>query len=386
MNRRILIATGIYPPDIGGPATMVDALVNSLRERAFDVRVLTYSEIESKNDQVVRIKKTKFKLIAFIHYFLVMLKLSFWSDLNYATDLYSVGYFSYLIKRLTGKRYIIRFAGDSAWETAVNSGWTNDYIIDFQNNKYDQRIEKLKARRQKILVAADQIIAVSNFLSRIAEQIGAQKNKITMIYNSVDFVTEKINEQRVKEVKNKFGQDAKILVTACRLTPWKGVDGVIRILPQLIKKVGLIKFLVLGDGEELPNLKKIAADEKMENNIHFLGRINHNDALIYIAAADLFVLNSNYEGLSHVLLEAIKMGVPIAASRVGGNLEVIDDKKNGLLFDYNNQDEILSAISVVLLDKDYANEIIKQAKEKLKIFSWSNNVESTIKVINEILS
>ncbi len=383
-----MLATGIYPPDIGGPATMVGALANSLQANSFKVKVITYADSGGKamkeGVDIIRIKRSNIKFFSFIEYFFSIIKLSFWADIIYATDTYSVGYFAYLIKLLTRKKYIIRFAGDSAWETAVNQDLTKDYIVDFQSKKYGDYIEKLKLRRTKILINADQVIAVSNFLSNVARQIGVDKNKITIIYNSIDFISEHIDRQKVDEIKSKYGKNAKILITACRLTPWKGVEGVIKSLPTLIEKVGLVNFLVLGDGEELKNLQQIAATEKMENHVHFLGRVDHDDTLNYMAAADLFILNSNYEGLSHVLLEAIKMGAPIVASRVGGNPEVIDDGQNGLLFGYNNASEILATGSKILSNENYAKELAGNAKEKLKIFNWPENVRLTVKLINKI--
>lgn len=387
--KKVLIATGIYPPDIGGPTAMVGALADALRTNNFAVKIITYASRESVQEKVIdviKIKRTKIKFFSFFNYFFYIVKLALWADIIYATDTYSVGYFAYLMKRIFNKKYIIRFAGDSAWEAAVSEGLTDDNIVDFQKKKHNDRIEKLKIRRQIILKNADQVIAVSNFLADLLKLIEIEADKITMIYNSVDFFSEIINQQQLTEIKNKYGAGTRIMITVCRLTPWKGVDGIIRALPKLIERIGPVNFLVLGDGEEMNNLKKITADSRMENNVHFLGRVNHGDTLAYMAAADLFILNSNYEGLSHVLLEAIKMGAPIAASNVGGNPEVIDDSKNGLLFGYNNEKEILSATSKILFDTNYAKQLVVAANEKLKIFNWSENVKATINLVNKLLS
>ena len=384
---KVLIATGIYPPDIGGPTAMVGALADALRANFFAVKVITYASPESVREKiadVTKIKRTKIKFFSFLNYFWHIVGLTLWADIIYATDTYSVGYFAYLMKKIFNKKYIIRFAGDSAWEAVVSEGLTNDYIVDFQQKKYNDRIEKLKARRQIILKNADQVIAVSNFLADLLKLIEVELKKITMIYNSVDFFSEAVDQQKLAVIKNKYGSEAKIMVTVCRLTPWKGVDGIIKTLPKLIEKVGPVNFLVLGDGDEINNLKKIVAETKTEDRVHFLGRINHDDTLTYMAAADLFILNSNYEGLSHVLLEAIKMGVPVAASDVGGNPEVIDNNKNGLLFNYNNEEEILTAASKVLIDENYAKQLVVAANDKLKIFNWPENIKATINLINKL--
>ncbi len=391
---KILIATGIYPPEIGGPATMLEALANSLIERGFIVKVITYSaKIVNEPAKsainhlgIYRVTRSKLKIFNLVKYFWRMLELASWADLIYVTDTYSVGYFAYIIKIIFKRKYIVRFAGDSAWETAVNLGWTNDYIVDFLHKKYGNKIEKLKKRRQKILVKADAVIVVSDFLAATARQIGVKRDKIKLIYNSVDFLKDKKgDEDLVKKIKELYGRNRKLIITACRLVPWKGVDGIIRILPRLKDSVGIVNFLVLGDGPDLVNLRKLAAEFKVGDLVHFLGRINNNQVMDYFRAADLFILNSNYEGLSHTLLEAMEAEVPIIASKAGGNPEVIDDGKNGLLVSYNNVEELFDAAKKILTDNQLAESFKANAKQKLEMFNWAKTIVLTEEVINEVI-
>ena len=391
---KVLIATGIYPPEIGGPATMLEALVKSLKERGFIVKVITYSakivnepvKPAINHLEIYRVTRSKLKILNLVKYFWRMLELASWADLIYVTDTYSVGYFAYIIKIIFKRKYIVRFAGDSAWETAVNVGWTNDYILDFLHKKYGDKIEKLKKRRKKILVNADAVIVVSNFLVAIIKQIGVKQDKIKLIYNSVDFLKDKrCDEDLVKKIKEHYGRNRKLIITACRLVPWKGVDGIIRILPLLKHSVGTVNFLVLGDGPDLVNLQKLATEFKVGDMVHFLGRINNNQIMDYFRAADLFILNSNYEGLSHTLLEAMEAEVPIVASKAGGNPEVIDDGKNGLLVSYNNGEELFEAAKKILTDNQLAESFKVNAKQKLEMFNWSKTISKTEEIIKEVI-
>ncbi|MEK7072561.1 MAG: glycosyltransferase family 4 protein [Patescibacteria group bacterium] len=385
LGQKILIATGIYPPDIGGPATILKALINSLENNGFDIKLITYSNVakqEDDGDKIFRINRKK--LFNQLSYFLKMYKLATWADLIYVTDTYSVGYFAYLIKKINSKKYVVRFVGDSAWETAVGNNWTTDYIVDFQNKKYSSKIERLKNRRKGILLGADRIIAVSNFIGSVAQQIGADKNKIKIIYNSIDFIDSHIDKQEVEKIRNKFGADAKIITTACRLTSWKGVDGIIKIMPQLKEKFGQVVLLVLGDGPELANLKNLAQELKVEDSVEFLGRVKHEKVANYFASSDLFILNTNYEAMSHTLLEVMRVKTPIIATTSGGNPEVIDDQKTGWLIPYNNLEELESAAVKILSDKNLADNLTAQATEKLKIFDWEKTISQTVNLLNEI--
>jgi glycosyltransferase involved in cell wall biosynthesis/putative flippase GtrA len=387
---KILIATGIFPPDIGGPAAMIEELIGSLINNKFKLKVITYAETWESNklnygDKTVSVYKINRNRNIFLKYFFYLrrlLQLAKWADVIYVTDIYSVGYCAYLAKKILGKKYIIRFAGDSAWETAVSNDWTKDYMVDFQKKVYEDKIEKLKNKRKKILINADKVIAVSNFMANIAREIGVKEDKIKMIYNSVDFMDElKVNKNEVDDIKFKYGGNAKIVVTSCRLTIWKGVDGVIKVLPELIKKIGKVNFLVLGDGPEMENLKRLAREYNVSGNVHFLGRVKHAATIKYFKAADLYMLNSNYEGLSHALLDVMKCGAPIITTNAGGNPELIENGKDGLLINYNNREELLSASIKILTNEQLAKDLSMNAKEKVKRFNWDNTVNETINIL-----
>lgn len=380
-RNKILIATGIYPPEIGGPATMLGPLKLALEQRGFLVKVVTYSDKLNypKDAGVYRIDKNKSG--RHLSYFFTLFKWSLWADLLYVTDTYSAGYFARLIKKLSGKKYILRFVGDSAWETSLNNGWTNDFILDFLDKKYEPKIEALKTRRKSILTEADKVIAVSNFMAKISQKIGVINDRISVIPNAVDF-GQPLNSM---VLNNDFSADGQVIVTACRLTPWKGVDGLIRAMAKLKIKWPKAKLLVLGDGPEMTNLVKLTEELNLTDRVIFKGRVAQPDLLAYLKAADIFVLNSNYEGMSHTLLEAMSLAKPIIASDIEPNRELIKDGDNGFLVEYNNFEKIKDKINLVLSDASLAQNLGKNAFNKSREFSWKQNVESTIKIIEELL-
>jgi glycosyltransferase involved in cell wall biosynthesis/putative flippase GtrA len=377
---KVLIATGIYPPDIGGPATMLKALAESLRREDFLIKIITYAADGGAAEGVYKIKRRRFKALAFLSYFFHLWALAGWADMIYVTDTYSVGYFAYLLNKITGRKYLVRFAGDSAWETAVARGETSDYIIDFQRKKYGTEIEKIKDRQKKILLGAAKVVAVSDFMSNLAQTIGVQKENIEVIYNSVDFLPGAAPGDGAAEIKKRLG-GGKIIMTACRLTPWKGVDGLIKILPKIRSKFGAVKLVVLGEGGELPKLKLLAEESGVAGEVEFLGKIEHERILNYYQAADLFILNTNYEGLSHTLLEVMKAGVPLVATKVGGNPEVISDGQEGILVKYNDLAALAEAVTRILDNPDLAKALTAKAKAKLRAFSWPKAVERTAEAL-----
>ena len=378
MSKKILIATGIYPPDLGGPATLLTELPTALMKKGMEVRVITYSDAdltsqEKQEKMVYRINRQQRSFCRQAKYFWRMLRLSFWSDLIYATDTYSVGYFAYLIKKLTGKKYIIRFAGDSAWETAVANGWTGDYIVDFQEKKYDAKIEKLKQRRTAILKNADRVIAVSKFMADIAKRIGVTEDKISIIYNSVDFFGEQT--QKIKPV-------APTLVFAGRLMPWKGVESLLYVVTDLKKNFPDIIFEILGDGPEENRLKELTHQLSLEPNVNFRGRVSEIESHKIFAHSTIFILNTNYEGLPHSVLNAMACSLPVITTSVGGNPEVVQDGINGLLVPYNDKQAWLDAITRLLNDENLQAKFIANSQKNLENFKWDKLVDETVKAVN----
>ncbi|MDD5032878.1 MAG: glycosyltransferase family 4 protein [Candidatus Pacebacteria bacterium] len=385
---KILIATGIYPPDIGGPAVMLEALASSLEESGFEVKIITYSDRGGiEGGKIFRISRKLPSAARYIRYFFRMAGLLRRADIIYVTDVYSVGYFAYFLKKISGKKYVVRFAGDSAWEKAAASGAIKENLLEFQEKKYGKEIEKAKNKRKKILLFADGIICVSEFMKKIALKIGVDERKIKVIYNSADFMDCGSDDTAVSIIKNKYAPNGeKIILTACRLVPWKGIDGVIKAIPEIERKVGSVKFLVLGDGPEKENLKRLSEEKRISGKICFLGKIGRDDIFDYFKAADVFVLNSKYEGFSHTVLEAMKTGVPVVVSNEGGNPEVVESGKSGFLVEYNNESQIAEAISRILDDKKLAEALCAGAKERLENFNWGNVAGETIKIFKELSS
>ena len=385
---RLLIATGIFPPDIGGPATMLGALADSLTHENVQVEIITYSNgrAKQKNEPcpIYRIDK-RYKLFSKFVYFLKLFYLAFRSDLIYVTDTYSVGFFCYLVGLILRKKYILRFTGDSAWEASFANGWTLDYIVDFQKKEYNQTIESMKQRRNKILQNAERVITDSIFMKKIAVMNGVKENKISVMPNSIDFEPFlEVETAFVDAQKKIYGQAARLVMTACRLTPWKGVEALIAVMVSLPSNVHL---LILGDGAHKEVLERFALESKASERIHFLGRIAQDEIYKYYSLADVFVLNTFYEGISHVLLAVMKQGrAAIITTRSGGNPELIEDGKEGILIDYNNREQLQKAVCKILDNKNLAENFCRNAKKKLEFFSWKSTVAGTKKMIGDIVS
>jgi len=136
-------------------------------------------------------------------------------------------------------------------------------------------------------------------------------------YNAVDLAAYQDLPSR-EEIRARLGLAGRVVLTAARLTPWKGVNRLIAALPAWREAVPGTNLVIVGDGPERANLERLAHEVGVAEAVTFVGQVPHEWMPLYLRAADVFVLYSGYEGLPHVVLEAMAAGVPVVASRKGG--------------------------------------------------------------------
>lgn len=355
---KLIFATGIFPPDIGGPATYTERLAAELSQQGFDVKVITYSDVKDSEPKVIRIyRKYPAGLRHFI-YFLNLLKLAKKCNVIYAQNVTSAGLPSLLVAKILRKKFVLKIVGDAAWE---------------QKKEYLKRIQEWVAK------GAHRIIVPSYYVKKMIIGWGVPEEKIAVIYNAPETAV-RLDISK-NEAKEKIGISGDIILLIGRLAPWKGFSDLIAIMPDLLKENLHFQLVIVGEGKERKNLEAQVQKLGLGNKVKLAGRVPHSQIPFYFKATDIFVLNSGYEGLSHVILEAMQLGVPVVASNIGGNPELIEDNFNGFLVEYNNQEQIKEAILRLWHNKDLQNKFIQQSKEKLKAFTWENLVEKTLEVL-----
>ncbi|MDQ5893447.1 MAG: hypothetical protein QG640_459, partial [Patescibacteria group bacterium] len=137
---KILISTGIYPPDIGGPATYSKLLFDELPKYGHEVSILSFGEVRHLP-----------KVVRHLSYLFKLLNRAKSVDLIFAQDTVSVGLPALIASRILKKKFFVRVPGDYAWEQSVQRFGVKESIDDFQNKKYGLKVEFLR-KLQKITV------------------------------------------------------------------------------------------------------------------------------------------------------------------------------------------------------------------------------------------
>ncbi|HWG41391.1 MAG TPA: glycosyltransferase [Gemmataceae bacterium] len=199
------------------------------------------------------------------------------------------------------------------------------------------------SRRQKMLVSTasrliDRFVCVSDDIGRLAVNHGIRSRKICTIRNGID----------VQRFSYSGPQPDGPAVIVARLSPEKDIDTLLRAAALVVRDDPAFRLEIAGDGPCMPALRQTSAELGLEANVRFLGQIR--DVAGLLARAGLFVLSSLSEGVSLTLLEAMARGLPVVATRVGGNPEVVAEDETGLLVPA--QDPAALAAALLRLRRD----------------------------------
>ena len=316
----ILITVGIFPPDIGGPATFVPKISDFLAKNGHDVKIICLSEDENINLEdelnVIRIKRSNKLPIRWLKTIYQIIKNGIKTDLIFVNGL---GIESAVANLLLRKRIIRKIVGDPVWERAYNQEKTVETFDNFQDNKHGLMIEIQKLSRNWSINSAELIITPSDNLKTFVTGIGFE-NKIIKINNGVN-ITSNENQHSSKTDIN--------IILISRLVVQKNIDLVIRAFKILNEKN--LKLNIIGEGGEFNNLQKLIQDLEVQDNVKILGKIDNDKISDFLKKSDLFIQASNYEGLPHSLLEAINYNVPILSTEVGGCKDLINNGERGFI-------------------------------------------------------
>jgi glycosyltransferase involved in cell wall biosynthesis len=374
---KLFIATGIFHPETGGPATYLREVLPEFQKRGHDIRILSFGD-STRNDYgypVTRIPRQALP-VRMLGYGIASREPLAWADVVY---MHTLG-----LPLWGGRRAprICKIVGDVAWERSIRKGWVSPVtdIDDFQTRGYDNlNVYWDKLRRAREAMNLDAIIVPSEYLKRMVVGWGVDASKVRVIYNAMPHGhTQTALSQADARAQLGLPADQPLLLTAARLTAWKGVQ---HLIPAL-RAVPSARLLVAGDGEMLPQLRQLAALHELEGRVDFLGNVSREKMPLYMRAADYLVLYSGYEGLSHTLLEALREGTPVIASDKGGNPEVVQHGVNGLLVPYVDQDALAAALAEAftagLREKLAANHTVGMER-----FAFETMVEQTALLLEQ---
>lgn len=367
---RVLITSPVFPPDLGGPAVYVPSLGRYLVERGHEVTVVAFCSVANPQGfpfPVVPILRGPLP-VRYMKAFFAVMRAAKGCDVVYVNE--HLALLHVLAAKLRGVPTVIRIMVDGSWEIAHRKGWCGgDDIVTFQTKRYGLKVGVTRFLQRRWWGWCRHIISCSEFLRQILIQHhGVAPTKVQRIFNAYHGPAREEVSATQAEARRELGlaQDRRYVLTICRLMVWKRVDGILRAIAGLPPEVHL---LVAGDGDMESPWKALAVELGIAERVSFLGNVPHARIPLTIRASDVFVLNSEYEGLSHTLLEVLNLGTPMIASGVCGNPEVVEHDVNGILVDPHDDDELRAAIERLLADPELCARYVAASLERAGDFT-----------------
>lgn len=375
---RVCLITGIFPPDIGGPATYVPRIASALVDRGHRVSLISLSDTPGHDDSrypfsVQRILRSQPKFLRVPRTVRAITAVARDSDLIFANGLFTE---SAIAAKLTRKSLVVKVVGDWAWERSVNAGLTGDALDEFQQRRYGLRIEALKWLRAAVTRQANIVFTPSHYLRRIVAGWGVSENRLLVIYNALE-------PQEEVEPASLPTFSGSTVLTIGRLVPWKGINRLIKVVAGLPN----VRLVVVGDGPQRKALQTLARELEFYDRIIFTGSVPSSQIAGYLQAADVFVLNSTYEGLPHIVLEALQAGLPVIATDAGGTSEIVHHQVNGILIPPQD-DIVLGAELRRLLARPQDRERLAASGQQhvKEHFQWDRLVDNVEALLLSVVS
>lgn len=358
------MATGLYPPSIGGPATYSKILFDELPKRGIGVKVFSFDEVRHWP-----------KIIRHLLYFAKAFARGYDCDIVYAQDPVSVGLPAFLAAAVLRKVFFLKVVGDYAWEQGVGRFGVAESLDDFVRKpvrEFSLPVRFLRSVEIFVARQAEKIIVPSRYLKKVVARWGVPEDRIVVIPNAFEGLPSESGPHKI----NLHG---RTIVSAGRLVPWKGFLTLVEIMVGLTKKFPDLKLCIIGDGPERLMIERRIKQLELEHNIYLVGRVPQATLFEYLKQASVFALNTGYEGFSHQLLEVMAIGIPLITTDVGGNPEIVKDGENGLLVPYNDKRELANAIERMLRDDELRNRCVAGGKETVTRFTKERMVSELIK-------
>ena len=347
--KSITITTGIYPPDIGGPASFIPIFANMLTKKGIDVTVITLTD-KKQDDfslpyKVIRISRTIKKPFRDLLVIRAIIRYAKESDLIFSNTL---AFESFVSSKITRKKLVQKIVGDLAWERANGSGRFKGNLEEYQIEPLDIKSKLTNIYRNLSVNGSDIIITPSYYLKNIVSKWGYPEEKIKVIFNAVEFETA---DKTI--IKSKYR-----IISVARLIPLKGIETILKTLAQLEFD---FEYILIGGGPLKNSLLRLS--NSLSVDMQLIENIPKKDVANWLSSSDIFIQNSSHETMPHIVLEAMENSCPVIASYVGGTPEIVKDKENGLLFKHNNIAELLEKINLIKNNDVLRNKLIKKGKE-----------------------
>jgi len=323
----VLIVSGIWPPDVGGPASHAPEVAAFLRSHGHDVEVVTTADsAPAPEDYAVRwVRRSLPPGVRHAEGVRLVRERARHAEAVYTTGMFGRSSLGALFARTP---FVVKLTADPAYERARRWGLWRGSLEEFQTAAPLTTLPLRLARDADVRRAAH-VITPSAYLREVALGWGVESDHATVLPNPAPAVPELRPRD---ELRAELGLDGPTLAFAGRLTAQKSLDAGI----EAARRAG-VALVVAGEGPDRAALERLG-------HARFVGPLPRRRVLELFRAADASLLSSSWENFPHTVVEALAVGTAVIATRTGGVAEVVRDGENGLVVEPGDLDALTRAV------------------------------------------
>jgi len=356
---RVLVVSGIWPPDPGGPASHAPEAAGYLAARGHRVEVVTTAAgPPSAASHPVHWASRRIPAgLRHLRTAELIRSAARRCDVVYSTGMEGR---SALGSVLAGTPLVQRLTGDPAYERSLRFGLTAAPLDRFQHDR-GGGIALLRQLRDRSLARAARIVCPSAALRDIVVGWGVEPERVEVLPHAVSAPALDGRD----ELRGRFGFDGPTLVYGGRFVRQKALD----VALQALRPNQDVALVLAGDGPERPRIEGLARELGLEGRTCFLGVQPRRSMFELLCAADAMLLSSTWESFGLVAAEALAVGTPVLSPAVGGVAEVLEDGRNGLLVPRSDPQALAAAIGRYFGDPGLQESLRQAAAESAGRFA-----------------
>lgn len=352
---KVLVVSGIWPPDVGGPASHAPEVAAFLTARGHEVEAVITADAQPAPEPypvrwVSRSLPPGVRHLATVR---LLRARAGRADVVYTTGMLGR---SSLGAALARTPFVTKLTADPAYERARRWRLTSGSLQEFQDHP-ELATLPLRAARDADLRRAAHVVSPSAYLLELARGWGVPPGRTTVLPNPAPPLPELDDREAIRA---RLGLEGPTLVFAGRLTAQKSLDVGI----EAARRAG-VSLVIAGDGPDRAALERLGYGR-------FLGPLPRREVLELFRAGDASLLSSAWENFPHTVVEALAVGTPVIATRTGGVAEVLEDGVNGLVVEPGDAQALTAAISRFFSDGRLAASLRANAASSVARYAPKN--------------
>jgi glycosyltransferase involved in cell wall biosynthesis len=358
---KVLIVSGIWPPDVGGPASHAPEVADFLRGRGHGVEVVTTAASQPATEPypVHWVSRRVPRGVRHLRGAALIRSRARRADVVYTTGMFGRSSAGALAAR---RPYVVKLTADPAFERSRRTGLVEGDVDAFQAGGGGPGAGLLRGARDFELRRAAHVFCPSDWLRDLAVSWDVAPERVSVLPNPAPAVPELLPRD---ELKRSLGVNGATLAFAGRLTAQKSLG---RALDAVAVADG-VSLLVAGDGPDRGALEARARELGIDDRVRFLGPQPRERVVELFRAADATILSSSWENFPHTVVEALAVGTPVLAMEAGGVAEIVRDGVNGLLVPAGDTDALAAAVRRYFGDAALRERLRGQATESVANYS-----------------